>query len=294
MNTAMPPGLPGPPGPATADLLATIVAATRRIVEVREQREPLSALAARAEKREPSIGRFRAAIQTPVKVPRIIAECKRRSPSRGVLRADYDPVAIALGYEKAGAAAISVLTEPTFFDGALDHLQAVRSAVAIPVLRKDFVVSEYQLLEARAARADAVLLIVAALDPRALAALHARALALGLDVLVEVHSADELTVAIDAGAQIVGVNNRNLRTLEIDVTASETLAAKMPLGMVTVSESGLKAAADLVRLRQLGYKAFLIGERFMTEEDPGGALQALLRSCVNTKDTTDAKVKTQR
>jgi indole-3-glycerol phosphate synthase len=289
MNTAM---LPGPPGPPTADLLATIVAATRRIVEVREQREPLSALAARAEKREPSIGRFRAAIGTLVKVPRVIAECKRRSPSRGVLRPDYDPVAIALGYEKAGAAAVSVLTEPTFFDGALDHLQAVRSAVGIPVLRKDFVVSEYQLLEARAARADAVLLIVAALDPRALAALHARALALGLDVLVEVHSADELTVAIDAGAQIVGVNNRNLRTLEIDVTASETLAARMPRGMVTVSESGLKTAEDLVRLRQLGYDAFLIGERFMTEKDPGGALQALLRDCLNTKDTKDTEVKT--
>jgi indole-3-glycerol phosphate synthase len=195
-----------------------------------------------------------------------------------VLRADYDPVAIALGYEKAGAAAISVLTEPTFFDGALDHLQAVRSAVGIPVLRKDFVVSEYQLLEARAARADAVLLIVAALDPRALTTLHARALALGLDVLVEVHSADELIVAIDAGAQIVGVNNRNLRTLDIDVAASETLAARMPRGMVTVSESGLKAAADLVRLRQLGYDAFLIGERFMTAGDPGQALRELLES----------------
>jgi indole-3-glycerol phosphate synthase len=300
----------GPPGPATADLLATIVAATRRIVAVREQREPLPALAARAEEREPSIGRFRAAIETVVEapvetpvgdglqpvprraVPRIIAECKRRSPSRGVLRPDYDPVAIALGYEKAGAAAISVLTEPTFFDGALDHLQAVQSAVGIPVLRKDFVISEYQLFEARAARADAVLLIVAALAPRELAALHARASAIGLDVLVEVHSADEVTIAIDAGAQIVGVNNRSLRTLEIDVTASETLAARMPPGMVTVSESGLKTAADLAELRQLGYSAFLIGERFMTEKDPGGALQALLRNGLNTKDTKDTKVKT--
>ena len=284
---------PGPPGAATADLLATIVAATRRIVEVREQREPLSALAARAESQDAPTGRFRTALaEAVIPGPRIIAECKRRSPSRGVLRPDYDPVAIALGYEKAGAAAISVLTEPTFFDGALDHLQAVRSVVGIPVLRKDFVVSDYQLLEARAASADAVLLIVAALDPRALAALHARALALGLDVLVEVHSADELTVAIDAGAQIVGVNNRNLRTLEIDVTASETLAAKMPRGMVTVSESGLKAAADLVRLRQLGYNAFLIGERFMTENDPGEALRVLLRSCLDTKDTRDTEVKT--
>ena len=275
---------------ATADLLATIVAATRRIVEVRSQREPLSALAARAERCEAPIGRFRAAIETLVETPagkglqsvprrhvlRIIAECKRRSPSRGVLRAKYDPVAIAQGYERAGAAAISVLTEPTFFDGALEHLQAVRSAVGIPVRRKDFVVSEYQLLEARAATADAVLLIVAALAPGELAALHTRALAIGLDVLVEVHSADELSVAIDAGAQIVGVNNRNLRTLEIDVTASEALAARMPRGIVAVSESGLKTAADLIRLRQLGYDAFLIGERFMTAKDPGAALQALL------------------
>jgi indole-3-glycerol phosphate synthase len=285
------------------------VAATRRIVAVREQREPLPALAARAEKREPSIGRFRAAIETVVEapvetpvgdglqpvprraIPRIIAECKRRSPSRGVLRPDYDPVAIALGFEKAGAAAISVLTEPTFFDGALDHLQAVRSAVGVPVLRKDFVISEYQLLEARAARADAVLLIVAALAPRELAALHARASAIGLDVLVEVHSADELTVAIDAGAQIVGVNNRNLRTLQVDVTASESLAARIPGEIVSVSESGLKTAADLARLRQLGYNAFLIGERFMTESDPGAALHALLQSCLNTKDTKDTKVK---
>ena len=264
---------------ATADLLATIVAATRRIVEVRSQREPLSALAARAERCEAPAGRFRAAIETPAgSVPRIIAECKRRSPSRGVLRADYDPVAIARGYGKAGAAAISVLTEPTFFDGALEHLQAVRSAVGIPVLRKDFVVSEYQLMEARAARADAVLLIVAALDPGALTALHTRALALGLDVLVEVHSAGELSVAIDAGAQIVGVNNRNLRSLEIDVTASEALAARMPRGMVSVSESGLKTAVDLIRLRQLGYDAFLIGERFMTAVDPGKALQELLEA----------------
>ena len=272
----------------TADLLATIVAATRRIVEVRSQREPLAVLAAKAEECEGPAGRFRAAIETPageglqavprLLAPRIIAECKRRSPSRGVLRADYDPVAIARGYEKAGAAAISVLTEPTFFDGALEHLHAVRNAVNIPLLRKDFVVSEYQLLEARAARADAVLLIVAALVPGELTALHTRALALGLDVLVEVHSADELSVAIDAGAQIVGVNNRNLRTLEIDVTASEVLAARMPPWMVTVSESGLKTAMDLIRLRQLGYDAFLIGERFMTTVDPGEALQELLEA----------------
>ena len=294
-----PPRRPAPPGPAAADLLATIVAATRRIVEVRQGREPLSVLAARAEGREAPTGRFRAALVgdglQPVPGPRIIAECKRRSPSRGVLRPDYDPVAIALGYQKAGAAAISVLTEPTFFDGAIEHLQAVRHAVGIPVLRKDFVVSEYQLLEARAAGADAVLLIVAALDAQALASLHARASALGLDVLVEVHSAGELSVAIDAGARIVGVNNRNLRTLQVDVTASEALAARIPREIVSVSESGLKTAADLIRLRQLGYDAFLIGERFMIETDPGGELRDLLQRCINTKntmDTKDTKVKT--
>jgi indole-3-glycerol phosphate synthase len=310
MNATSPPGRPGS---ATADLLATIVAATRRIVEVRQEREPLAALAARAERRDARAGRFHAALVgvpirngpragaqvevsvgdglQPIPGPRIIAECKRRSPSRGVLRRDYDPAEIALGYEKAGAAAISVLTEPTFFDGALEHLQTVRNAVGVPVLRKDFVVSEYQLLEARAAGADAVLLIVAALDAQALASLHARASALGLDVLVEVHTADELSVAIDAGARIVGVNNRNLRTLEVDITASEALAARMPGEIVSVSESGLKTPADLIRLHQLGYDAFLIGERFMTEEDPGAALKTLLQLSLTTKDTKDTKVK---
>jgi indole-3-glycerol phosphate synthase len=262
---------------APADLLETIVAATRRIVEVRQAEEPLADLAERAAALPSKVGRFQTALAGLTGF-NVIAECKRRSPSRGVLRPAYDPVAIAAGYAAAGAAAISVLTEPTFFDGALEHLQAVRSAVGIPVLRKDFVVSEYQLMEARAARADAVLLIVAALDPGALTALHTRASALGLDALVEVHSADELSVAIEAGAQIVGVNNRNLRTLEIDVTASEALAARMPRGMVTVSESGLKTAMDLIRLQQLGYDAFLIGERFMTAVDPGKALQELLEA----------------
>ena len=291
MSTTLIPGVPGPPAPATADLLATIVAATRRIVEVREERESLSALTSRAEKQGAPAGRFRAALQNG-SGPRIIAECKHRSPSRGVLRADYDPVAIAKGYEGAGAAAISVLTEPTFFDGALEHLQAVHNAVGIPVLRKDFVVSEYQVVEARAAGADAVLLIVAALDRQTLAALHTRGVALGLDVLVEVHNADELAVAIDAGARIVGVNNRNLRTLDVDVTASETLAALIPRGILTVSESGLKTVADLIRLRTLGYNGFLIGERFMTASDPGLELRTLLQGCINTMGTKDTKVKT--
>jgi len=219
----------------------------------------------------------------------VIAECKRRSPSRGVLREEYDPVAIARGYAAAGAAAISVLTEPTFFDGALEHLAAVRQAVDVPLLRKDFVVSEYQLLEAKAAGADAVLLIVSALRPVELKVLHDHAVRLGLDVLVEVHDARELDMALDGGAQIVGVNNRNLRTLEVDVHASEEVIARMPGEVVAVSESGLKTADDLTRLRGLGYRAFLIGERFMTAAEPGQQLRALLDGCGNTKDTKDTK-----
>lgn len=258
-----------------ADLLETIVAAARRIVQMRAEREPLAALARRADARPSRSGRFRSALGRRDRV-NVIAECKRRSPSRGVLRADYDPVSIAVGYAAAGAVAISVLTEPTFFDGSLDHLIAVREAVDTPLLRKDFIVAEYQLLEARAAGADAVLLIVAALSPTELASLARQADALGLDTLVEVHNGDELMVALDSGATVIGVNNRNLRTLVVDVHASEELIVRMPADMIAVSESGLRNADDLKRLAALGYRAFLIGERFMTAGDPGAALRALL------------------
>jgi indole-3-glycerol phosphate synthase len=260
---------------ANADLLATIVAGTRRIVEVREAREPRPALEARALKRRPRAGRFAAALSRTDRV-NVIAECKRRSPSHGVLRASYDPAAIAASYAAAGAAAISVLTEPTFFDGALEHLEAVRAAVDVPLLRKDFIVSEYQLLEARAAGADAVLLIVGALDIAQLSQLHGLAAALDLDVLVEVHDAAELDRALSVGARIIGVNNRNLRTLDVDTHASDALIARMPKDVIAVSESGLRTADDLERLRALGYHAFLIGERFMTSANPGLALQAVL------------------
>jgi indole-3-glycerol phosphate synthase len=274
---------------ASADLLATILAATRRAVEVRQEREPFEALVRRVDTRAPSTGRFRLALQRANRI-NVIAECKRRSPSRGVLRRQYDPAAIASSYMAAGAAAISVLTEPTFFDGALAHLAAVRAAVDIPVLRKDFVVSEYQLLEARLAGADAVLLIVAALHPRELAELLARADAWGLEALVEVHTLEELAPAVDAGARMIGVNNRNLRTLTVDVQASEALIERIPKDIVAISESGLRSAADLARLRALGYGAFLIGERFMAAEDPGAELRGLLADCMNTKETTDTEV----
>lgn len=258
-----------------ADLLGTIVAATKTLTAARAEREPLAALERRAGARTPRPGLFTAALSRTDRW-NVIAECKRRSPSRGVLRADYDPVAIATGYAAAGAAAISVLTEPTFFDGAPAHLEAVRAAVDTPLLRKDFIVSEYQLLEARAMGADAALLIVAALTPEELQRLAAFAAGLGLDTLVEVHDAVELRIAIDSGARVIGVNNRNLRTLVVDVHASETLVSMMPTGVIAVSESGLKTPADLSRLSGLGYGAFLIGERFMTAPDPGAALAQLL------------------
>jgi len=263
-----------------ADLLATIVAATRRIVEVRQQQTPLATLAERAASVPSRRGRFAAALSGTAQI-NVIAECKRRSPSRGVLREAYEPVAIAAGYQAAGAAAISVLTEPTFFDGSLEHLSAVRSAVSVPLLRKDFIVSEYQLLEAKLAGADAVLLIVSALRPVELKVLHDHAARMGLDVLVEVHDATELSIALDAGARIVGVNNRNLRTLAVDLHASDGLIAQMPDDVVAVSESGIKSTDDLRRLQAAGYRAFLIGERLMTAAEPGEQLKELLASAAD-------------
>ena len=268
------------------DVLGTIVAATRRRVAAAREREPFAALLARAEARQPRGELFVRVLGEPNTLapaqPRVIAECKRRSPSRGVLRDDYDPVAVARAYESAGAAAISVLTEPAFFDGALSHLASVREAVAIPVLRKDFIVDEYQLWEARAAGADAVLLIAAVLDDEALVGLRERAEVLGLAALVEVHDAVELERAIRSGARMVGVNNRNLRTLTVDLDTSVALAASIPDGCVAVAESGLRSPADLHRLAAAGYDAFLIGERFMTAPDPGLALAALLGEATRT------------
>jgi indole-3-glycerol phosphate synthase len=257
------------------DLLRTIVAATERITEVRREREPLAALEVRAAAASPDGARFERELGQPGRV-NVIAECKRRSPSKGVLAADYDPVRIARAYEAGGAAAISVLTEPTFFDGALNHLAAVRAAVQIPLLRKDFIVDDYQVVEARANGADAVLLIVAALEQRELLRLDRRARELGLATLVEVHDEEELKRAVDAGARIIGVNNRNLRTLSVDVEGSYRLAARIPRGVIGVSESGLKSREDLERLSDAGYRAFLIGERFMTEPDPARAIGELI------------------
>lgn len=259
------------------DLLQAIVSATARIVLERKRRQSAVQLEAHAYSRSPDAERFRAALAATAAV-NVIAECKRRSPSRGVLRTDYDPAAIARSYESGGAAALSVLTEPTFFDGSLEDLGAVRAAVTLPLLRKDFVIDPYQLLEARAHGADAILLIVAALSDRQLQQLHRAARALGLAVVVEAHDGAEVDRALAAGAEIIGVNNRNLRTLDVDIAASAEAAARIPPHVIAVSESGLKTVDDLKRMRALGYRAFLIGERFMTASDPGTALRALLDS----------------
>ena len=262
---------------APPDLLGAIVAATQSRVEAAIAGEPRADLERRAMARTPNGAGFAARLSRHDTV-NIIAECKRRSPSRGVLRSAYDPVAIAAAYELAGAAAISVLTEPGFFDGSLLQLVAVRDAVTIPVLRKDFMVHEYQLLEARAAGADAILLIVSALSDADLRRLLDDARSLGLAALVEVHDLEECERALGAGASLIGVNNRNLRTLDVDLDASRVIAARIPKGVIGISESGLKTPADLAAMKALGYQAFLMGERFMVDPDPGAALAGLLRS----------------
>jgi indole-3-glycerol phosphate synthase len=258
------------------DLLATIVAATTRAVVVRSREVPIDALEKRATDhgRQPRGEAFERALREST-APRIIAECKRRSPSRGILRADYDPAAHARAYEGAGAAAISVLTEPTFFDGALEHLRAVRAAIRVPVLRKDFIVSQYQLAEAVANGADAVLLIVSALEDRQLRELLESAHTLGLACLVEVHDTAEITRALEAGARVVGVNSRNLRTLTVDMRVLETAATLLPKSVTAVAESGIRSTEDLEGLSAAGYQAFLVGERLMTQPDPGAALKTL-------------------
>jgi indole-3-glycerol phosphate synthase len=258
----------------TSDLLSAVTAAARRSAELRSRGDAGRVVEREALARSPQPGRFAAALAGAG--PSVIAECKRRSPSRGVLRRDYDPAAIAMAYERAGAAAISVLTEPTFFDGHLDHLRAVRACAGVPILRKDFIVTPFQIVEARAAGADAVLLIAAALEPSELSSLLRVSGESGLDALVEVHDEAELAAALDAGAQVVGVNSRNLRTLDVDMETLDRLGPRIPPDVTAVAESGIRTAADVGRLHALRYSAFLVGERLVTAPDPGEALRGLL------------------
>ena len=258
----------------TPDLLTAVVGGTKVAVAERRKLIPDGQLEREAAARTPRAEEFRAALARSEGF-NVIAECKRRSPVRGILQKDYDPAALARVYARAGAAAISVLTEPSFFDGSVEHLKSVRDAVDLPILRKEFVVTEYQLIEARAAGADAALLIVAALEDNMLASLLAAVEALGLAAFVEVHDEVELERAVGAGAGIIGVNNRNLRTLEVSLETTARLIERMPGDVIAIAESGLRTHRDLVRLRDAGYHGFLIGEVLVTDSAPGRALEAL-------------------
>jgi indole-3-glycerol phosphate synthase len=205
-----------------------------------------------------------------------IAEIKKASPSKGVLCEEFDPVEIGIAYESNGAAAISVLTEENYFQGALDHLTRVRQSCSPPILRKDFIFDTYQLYEAAAAGADAVLLIVAVLDPVSLCQLHEVAQRIGLDVLVEVHNAQELRGALECGAKIIGINNRDLKSFRVDLQTTLQLAPHVPDSVLLVSESGINTADDIRMLRDSGCDAFLIGELFMKSAYPGKALRELM------------------
>lgn len=207
--------------------------------------------------------------------PAIIAEVKKASPSKGLLSPDFDPVRIARAYEEGGAAALSVLTDRRFFQGSLDDLCAARAAVGLPVLRKDFTLEEFHVIEAAAHGADALLLIAAILEEKQIRDLRELAARYGMAALVEVHDARELDVAIAAGADIIGVNNRNLATFEVKLETSLELAERMPGSVVRVSESGIHSAADVRRLQAAGYQAFLVGEHLVKSGDPAGALRAL-------------------
>jgi indole-3-glycerol phosphate synthase len=212
--------------------------------------------------------------------PAIIAEIKKASPSRGLIRAEFDPVWLARRYQAGGAAALSVLTDEPWFQGSLRDLEMASEAASLPCLRKDFIVDEYQILEARAHKADAILLIAAALADAELKRFSAAARGLQLDVLVEVHTAAELSRVLDtlgeSGADAIGVNNRDLKTFEVHLETSIELANLIPSSVVRVAESGLSTADDLARLRVAGFHTFLVGESLMRQPDPGAALEALL------------------
>ena len=255
--------------------LEQIVAATRRRLAETRRAADMGGLERLAEKHSPRGFRRELAARSQNE-PAIIAELKKASPSRGLIRADFNPGKLAVELESAGAAALSVLTDEQFFQGSLMNLRQASAATRLPCLRKDFVVDEFQLLEARANCGDAVLLIVAALSQDELTTLASRASNLSLDVLCEVHDREELHRALDAGCDLIGVNSRNLHTFEVDLNVSFSLAGLMPADVLSVAESGIHNAVDLVRLRAAGYRAFLIGESLMRAPSPGEMLESLL------------------
>jgi indole-3-glycerol phosphate synthase len=257
-------------------ILEQIVAATRaRLVEAKRSAD-LTALEQRAEQHIPR-GFRRALTAKSEHGMGVIAELKKASPSKGLIRAEFRPAELAQELDMAGAAALSVLTDEDFFQGSLENLRMASGAVKIPCLRKDFIVDEFQLLEARANCADAVLLIVAALSSEELSLLSAGARRRGLDALCEVHDADELQRALDAGCDLIGVNTRDLRTFKVELETAFVLAEKFPAWVVRVAESGIHSAEDVARLRAVGYNACLVGESLMRAESPGEALRELMR-----------------
>jgi indole-3-glycerol phosphate synthase len=254
------------------DILEKIVSRKRERLAAAQRQLPLREL--RAQVTPQTGGKFVAALRN--EGINIIAEIKRRSPSKGVIRHDFDPVAIARNYAANGAAAISCLTEEDFFDGSLDYLRAVRQISPLPLLRKDFIFDEYQLFEAAHAGADCILLIAALLEPTQFNDLLQQSYALGLDVLVEIHDQQELEKVLPYDVRLLGINNRNLRTFVTTLDTSLQLAADLPRSLTLVSESGLRTRADLELLRGAGFHAFLIGEELMRSADEGAALRVLL------------------
>lgn len=210
----------------------------------------------------------------------IIAELKKASPSKGLIRANFNPTELAQDLANSGAAALSVLTDEEYFQGSLENLRNASGATAIPCLRKDFIVDEFQLLESRANSADAVLLILSALEQREFEFLHRKASGLGLDVLCEVHDQDELKRAVDAGCDLIGVNTRDLKTFKVDASTTFRLAERLPKNAICVAESGIRSADDISSLRAAGYEAFLVGESLMRAEHPGDFLRELVASRV--------------
>jgi indole-3-glycerol phosphate synthase len=265
-----------------AAILERIVAATRARVAEAKRVADLRALERLAEQHLPRGFRQALAAKSRDGIA-VIAELKKASPSKGLIRAEFHSAELACELAGAGATALSVLTDEEFFQGSLENLQRASAAVSIPCLRKDFIVDEFQLLEARANCADAVLLIVAALSPEALSSLAAGAGRRGLDVLCEVHDVDELQRALNAGCDLIGVNTRDLRTFKVDMETAFALSQKISGGVVKVAESGIHSAEDVARLRTAGYDAFLVGESLMRAERPGDALKLLLSSVRSTR-----------
>lgn len=256
-----------------AEILATIAEHVRGVVERRRRAQPLSELRARPLYHEPTRG-FAQALAGANR--RIIAEIKKASPSKGLIRADFDPVAIAQVYAAHGASAISVLTEERFFQGDLLYLEQIHAAVGVPLLRKDFMLDPYQIDEAKSFGADAVLFIAAMIEPSLLREMRQQASELKLDSLVEVHTEDELSAALDAGAQLVGINNRDLKTFQVSLSTTERLAPLVPAGTPAVCESGIDSLEQIRRVERLGVHAFLIGESLMRAPRPGEKLRELL------------------